>query len=163
MSVTSDPNKSTTFTVKLRKPENAERQVLYKDDHSEIFFDATLNCIGTLWNKPSYQHYKDVLKKLLDFIKVYNTPNYITDLNYESWNKKPEADNLFTSIIPEAAQNGLARVAVIAEPYVSQEFDATLRGSLARYEVKVEFFTNITQSVKWIERENKNSSIKVFE
>jgi len=163
VTIESEVNKFTTFTVKLRKPENAERQVLYKDDRADIFFDATLNCIGTLWSKPSYQHYKDVVKKLLDFIKVYNTPNYITDLINESWNKNPESDALFSTIIPEAARSGLLRVAVISDPYVSQQIESIVKTSLAPHQVKLEFFLNMNQCVNWIQHENKNTSVNVVE
>ena len=162
VTVSSELNKSTTFTVRLRKPENAERQILYKDDYSEIFFDANLNCIGTLWSRPAYQHYRDVLKKLLDFVKVYNTPNYISNFAYDSVNKNPEADVLFATIIPEAAQSGLIRVAIIAEGYVSPEFDMASRNNVAKHQVKLEFFTNMKQCMTWLQYENENASVNVF-
>src|SRR5690606_9041237 len=63
ISVTSELDKFTEFKVRLKKPENADRQILYQGEKAEIFFDATLNCLGVSWRKPDFQEYKTLLKK----------------------------------------------------------------------------------------------------
>jgi signal transduction histidine kinase len=160
ISVSSELNKFTTFTVKLKKLQNAERQVLYHDETGEIFFDATLNCIGTIWNKPEYQHYKALLKKVLDFIKVYNTPNYLTDLSVESSFSEKKKDILFMEVISEAARNGLSTLAAINPPPELRD-NKTLPERLAAVGVEVRYFRDFGKAMEWIEQCNKRSPTKI--
>lgn len=152
ITVESELNKFSRFTAKLRKPENAERQVLFEEESSEVFFDATLNAIGIVWKKPSPDPI-GVLRKIVEFIKIYNTPNYIADLS-AAGTEQTNNDMLFAYIIPETAGSGLKRVAVIRPETVSYE-NAALDNLLSYYKVKLEYFAEASKAFAWIHEENQ--------
>lgn len=154
IAVTSELNKFSHFIVKLRKPENAERQVLFADESSEVFFDATLNCIGIVWKNPSPDPI-GVLRKIVEFIKVYNTPNYIADLSAAGFNQNGN-DILFTYIIPETAASGLKQVAVI-RPDNGPADNNGLDDLLTLYKIKLRYFTEPSGANIWIQEENQQT------
>jgi signal transduction histidine kinase len=153
IAVTSELNKFSHFVVKLRKPENAERQVLFEDESSEVFFDATLNCIGIVWKNPSPDPI-GVLRKIVEFIKVYNTPNYIADLSAAGQDQNGN-DILFTYIIPETASSGLKQVAVIRPAEVPSYNNESLDDLLDHYKIKLRYFTQPSGAITWIQEENQ--------
>jgi signal transduction histidine kinase len=162
ISVKSEPNTFTTFTVKLRKPENAERQLLYHEPFAEIFFDARLNCIGTIWHKKvTVDQYKLVTKKVLDFINAYNTPNYLSDLSLEDMNNG-EMEEVFSAVLPEAVKQGLTRIAVIM-PNGDKASNMDGKAKLLSIGIHMELFGTMNDATKWIEKENSKDPVKIAE
>lgn len=157
ISVKSELNKFTHFTVKLQKPVNADRQILLAEETSEIFFDATLNCIGIVWKKPSDDPIT-VLRKIVEFIKVYNTPNYIADLSATPISQHAANEILFTYIIPETAGSGLKRVAVITPSASNGNHFANTEQLMSDYKVSLNYFSELNHAAKWIKTENELSS-----
>jgi signal transduction histidine kinase len=161
INVQSEVNKYTTFTVKLKKPENAERQILYQESFAEIFFDARLNCIGTIWHqKVTPEQYRIVTKKILDFIRVYNTPNYISDYSADENIHHADKESIFANVMPEAAKEGLGRIAMIV-PDIKKIDNATGRAMLLSYGITLEFFTKMSDAVRWIEKQNSVAAAKL--
>ncbi len=149
INVESEPNKFTRFNVRIRKPENAERQILYDDDSVEIFFDATLNCIGTSWRQPSDSHVEIILKKVLDFIKVYNTPNYLTDISVEGSSDGQGRNKLLAQMLREAATNGLRRIAIVLSPQVLHD-DDYLTNEISGIGIELKYFAHHGLATNWI-------------
>jgi signal transduction histidine kinase len=161
--VQSEVNKYTTFTVKLKKPENAERQILYQESFAEIFFDARLNCIGTIWHRRvSTEQYRIITKKILDFIRVYNTPNYVSDYSGEGTNHHVDKESIFSKEIPEAAKEGLSRIAMVV-PDIKKVDDPTGRERLSSFGITVEFFLKMSDAVQWIEIQNSLAAARLSE
>lgn len=155
ITVESEVNRYTLFTVKLKKPVNAERQLLYHEEDAEIFYDARLNSIGTIWNKPVNQaEYQLVLKKLIDFIQVYNTPNYISGPFVKGGMSAGERAATFVTIIPEAARHGLKRLAVTFEETLPDELVKEVKSKLSKMGVEIEVFHKLENAIYWIESKN---------
>jgi signal transduction histidine kinase len=164
IAVSSELNLFTTFTVKLKKPVNAERQVLYHSHYAEIFFDAKLNCIGTIWQaKISTEQYRNVTKKVLDFINAYNTPNYLSDLSLEEANGNTEMESIFAKLIPEAAKYGLTRIAAILPRHKLKTTDNSVKTTILKYAISLEIFDNMENATAWIDQQNINASLKISE
>ncbi len=155
INVQSEPNKFTTFNVRIRKPENAERQVLYEDESVEIFFDATLNCLGTSWRKPSDSHVETILKKVLDFIKAYNTPNYLTDISVEGSSDGQRRNRLLVEMLREAANSGLQRVAIVLSPQVLHDDDELAR-QVSGTGIELKYFAHYGKATDWIRKNRKD-------
>jgi signal transduction histidine kinase len=157
--VKSELDQFTSFTVKLKKPENAERQILYHSTYAEIFFDARLNAIGTLWQTPvTLEQHQSVIKKLLEFIKVYNTPNYIADLIISQYLPDPQTERLFCHAIEEASRNGLKRIAAILVGGHIQHFSKNVEDTLAKNKIVFQYFSHQQQAAEWVQRENEPHS-----
>lgn len=154
ISVESELNNFTRFTVKLRKPQNAERQILYREPVAEIFYDARLNCIGTQWLKPvSDQEYRDVLKKLIDFIRVYHTPNYLSSVFPEDSLHVKERFINFIKVIPEASANGLKRIGLTYTTKPLPDTVDQIKESLLSMGVEINFFPTLEDGFRWIDSE----------
>ncbi|HPM32337.1 MAG TPA: ATP-binding protein, partial [Chryseolinea sp.] len=157
--VESEMNRYTKFTVRIAKTENVERQSLHKEKYAEIFFDAQLNCTGVVWNGPvTSEQYRAVFQKCLDFVKIYNTPNYIADISHQGPISKEDQEWMFQSILPDATRNGMRRIAAIrpdvSDPIV-QEYLKGINQSLIKLGARQEFFPTMKDAMDWIQHENE--------
>jgi anti-sigma regulatory factor (Ser/Thr protein kinase) len=162
--VDSEINRYTRFTIFLRKPENISRQILYKENHAEIFFDAQLNSTGIVWNGPiTSTQYRDVFLKCLEFVKVYNTPNYIADITNQGSIERADQQWMFDMILPDAARNGLSRIATIrpdAADLLIQEYLTGINRTLSSLGVLQHNFITMDEAVGWIQYENEKGSLR---
>jgi len=162
--VDSELNRFTKFTILLSKPENIQRQVLYKEPFAEIFFDAQLNSTGVVWNGPlSSEQYRTVFQKCLEFVKVYNTPNYIADISQQGPVANEDQIWMFKEIIPDAARNGLRKIAAIrpdAAEGTVLDYLSGINKTLSSLGVHQEFFLTMKDASDWIELENEKVSFK---
>ncbi|HYF70287.1 MAG TPA: ATP-binding protein [Ohtaekwangia sp.] len=158
INVESELDQFTKFTVKLKKPENAARQILYQTGFAEVFYDAKLNYIGTLW-QPSvtYEQYYLGLKKLSEFIKVYNTPNYVTDLVIHDYMPTIFKEEAFIEIIRESAENGLKRAAMVTSTPLPLDFAQAFSTAIHPLGINVAYFSTHEQAVEWIRKESELS------
>lgn len=165
--VESEINRFTRFTVFLRKPENITRQILYQEPHADIFYDARINATGVVWRGPVTSHqYRTVFQKCLEFVKVYNTPNYIADISSQGPVERDDQHWMFTHILPDAARNGLRRIAAIrpdAADQLTKEYLVGINQTLSQLGVWQEFFTSMEEAVKWIQQENEKAALKFSE
>jgi signal transduction histidine kinase len=157
--VESEMNRFTKFTVRIAKTENVERQSLYKEPHAEIFFDAQLNCTGVVWQGPlTSDQYRVVFQKCLEFVKMYNAPNYITDLSHQGYISKEDQMWMFHTILPDATKNGMRRIAAVrpdvADPGV-QEYLKGINETLVKLGARQEFFLTMKEAMDWIQHENE--------
>jgi signal transduction histidine kinase len=163
IAIFSEVNRYTEFVIKLHRPENIERQVLYHQPHAEIFFDAKINCIETIWNGPiTSEQYRSVFKKCLEFVKVYNTPNYLVDLSRQGHIEKADQEWMFTQILPEAAENGLRRIAAIQPNAMDDHIQGYLKGiqqSALKLNIIQRYFTSCEAAMDWIQEENERKSL----
>jgi signal transduction histidine kinase len=163
--VFSELNRQTTFTVYLGQPENVDRQILYEQPYAEIFFDARLNSTGVIWKGPiSSEQYRSVFVKCLEFVKVYNTPNYIADLTEQGFIGRDDQQWMFTEILPEAAQYGMRRIAGVVAPNAEkavQVYYKGIRESLKKLGIEQEFFFSMSAAADWLKTENTKSSLSL--
>lgn len=157
VSVHSELNRFTTFTVRLRKPENAERQILYHESFAEIFFDARLNCIGTVWReRVTKDQYRSATRKIFDFIQTYNTPNYLSDFSIGDTVQNFNLENIFTHKAPDASTQGLSRIGVVVPGAVGPD-KIDIRTRMKSYGITLEFFATTSKAIAWIEEQNARS------
>jgi signal transduction histidine kinase len=160
--VSSEVNRQTTFTVNLGQPENIERQILYQKPYAKIFFDARINATGVVWHTPiSSRQYRNVFLKCLEFVKVYNTPSYISDLSDQGHIAREDQQWMFREILPAAAQYGLRRVAVVKPGHnQSSEYLAGINDNLAKLGLKQEYFLTFEEAVNWIQLEDSKLIVR---
>lgn len=160
--VNSELNKFTTFRVYLRKPVNVQMQILADEEHARIFYDATINATGVIWNGPvTTEEYKNVFSKCFDFLKAYNTPNWMADMSLQGYIENEARQWLFTTIIPEASRNGLKRIAFINKnpdtsesPYVHE-----IQALLLKLGMQYKSFPTFEKAFDWILEENRKASL----
>lgn len=163
--VASELNRQTTFTVHLGLPENVDRQILYEEPYAKIFFDARLNSTGVIWHGPiSSEQYRTVFTKCLEFVKVYNTPNYIADLTDQGYIAREDQQWMFNEIMPEAGQHGMRRIAAVVPASADKAVQVYYKGineTLGKLGINQKFFFTMQEASEWIRKENEKSSLSV--
>jgi signal transduction histidine kinase len=162
--VKSEINQFTEFTIRIAKPQDIERQVFYAESHAQIFYDATLNCTGIIWKGPlSGEQYRNVFLKCLECVKVYHSPNYLTDLTNQGSVNREDQQWMFNEIIPEAAKNGLIRIAIVrsdSKEKLIGEYMQGISGTVRNMGINQQFFVNRTEACEWIQNENEKAALK---
>jgi len=161
--VNSEINRFTEFTVRIAKPQNIERQILYDESHAQIFFDARLNSTGVIWNGPlTSAQFRSVFSKCLDFVKVFGAPNYIADLSLQGQIDREDQLWVFNIIIPDAVKNGLNRIAAvrpdIKDPAVREYLDG-INVTFKKLGVTQQFFQTMDEASDWVQEQNENVSL----
>lgn len=159
ITVDSQPGQFTEFRVRLKKPENAERQILFHGENAEIFFDATLNCIGVSWRKPDFAEYKMVLEKVLDFIMEYNTPNFLIDRAPAGLENEEKYHACLVRVLREAVKNGLMRLARILVPNEIHD-DNGFTAMLSSFGLEIRYFSHYGEAIAWISHSDGPSQPK---
>lgn len=156
--VDSEINRFTKFIVKLKKPVNIDRQNLFQDSYAEIFYDANINATGVIWKcEVTSEQYREVLTKCLEFVKYYNTPNYLVDLSKQGPISRGDQRWMFEEILPLAIKNGLKRIAAIRSdrfhPLIG-EYHSGLNETILRLGAEHRYFTSREDAFDWLRQEN---------
>jgi signal transduction histidine kinase len=163
--VESEINRYAKFTVCLQKPVNIDRQLLYEEDHAEIFFDAKVNATGVIWKCPvSSEQYRMVFKKCLDFVHSYNTPNYISDMSNQGSISREDQRWMFEEILPHAIENGLKKIAAVRPDInnpIVMEYLKGINENVMKLGAEQRFFPTLEDAFEWIRHENENATIQV--
>jgi signal transduction histidine kinase len=159
--VESEINRFTKFTISIPKPANIEKQILYKSASATIFYDAVLNCTGIIWDGPiSSEQYRTVFMKCLEFVKAYNTPNYIADLTRQGHILREDQEWMFHHMLPEAARYGLKRIAAVRpdknDPLLKEYF-AGINNTVLKLGIEQSFFFSFHEATNWIQLQNEVS------
>lgn len=163
--VESEINRYARFKVCIQKPVNIDRQLLYEEDHAEIFFDARVNATGVIWKRPvTSEQYRKVFKKCLDFVHSYNTPNYISDISNQGVVTREDQRWMFEEILPRAIENGLKKIAAVRpdmnDPIVI-EYLKGINDNVRKLGAEQRYFTCLDDAFEWIRHENENATIHV--
>lgn len=161
--VESEVNRYTIFRIRLKKPVNIERQILYQEAHAEIFYDARINTTGVVWKKQvTSEEYRSVFRKCLDFVRTYNTPNYLSDMTRQGAIAREDQVWMLESIMPPAIRNGMRRIATIlgdATNPIVQEYNLRLAKEIGALGADYRFFVSREEAYEWIRAENEKASI----
>jgi signal transduction histidine kinase len=160
--VNSELNKSTTFTIYLPKPENIEMQILYDKPYARIFYDAKMNVMGVKWTGPvSGEAYRKVFNKCLEFLLAYNTPNWISDISDQGPIPLEDQQWMFKTILPQAARNGLKRIAGVRPDANDEKILGYLNGikaTIATLDIEQAYFLDMAAATDWVMEGNEKGA-----
>ena len=157
--VKSSPNQGATFTVYLKIPENIGEQLIFKNDSVNVYFDASIEALCSIWQgEHTVEAFDHVLSLSIDFLKAYKTKNWISDIR-----KVPKRNELELNQIREKYKNeylkiGVNTIAVVVnkDDYELPEYTKKLDQIKSAYPVKYGFFQTFEEAHQWIENENKH-------
>lgn len=157
--VESELNKFTKFTLFLPKPENLQMQLLLDEPFAKIIFDATTNSTGVTWYGPvTSEQYRKVFSKALEFLSAYNTPNWVSDISRQGHISKEDQVWMMTTILPEAAKNGLKRIATIQpleNDFIVQDYLDAIEANISKFGIRYRSFVTEQETIEWIQDENE--------
>lgn len=163
--VDSEVNRFTRFIVTLPVYRDVEQQILYQSKYAKIFFDAKTNSTGVVWSGPiSSEQYREVFLKCLEFVKTFNTPNYITDLSNQGYIQREDQMWMFTSILPEAVRYGMKRIAAVRpdtnDPKLKEYFTG-IQKHVHQLGIEQRFFTGTEQAIMWLEEASNKNTVSI--
>jgi hypothetical protein len=137
-------------------------QLLLDEPFAKITFDATINTTGVTWHRPvTSEQYREVFSKALEFLSAYNTPNWISDLSDQGHIEKDDQVWMLTTILPEAAKNGLKRI-VSVQPleydFIIQDYLETIELNISKFGIRYKSFRTKQEAIEWIQKENEETT-----
>lgn len=152
--VESQLQKGTKFTITFPEMGNIEEQILLDNEIGTILYHASLNCLGIYWKKiGSVEASKAILIKSIDFVKTFQTPNWISDMSKVLDRNEKELNELRRSSKDELRKAGLRRVSIIlpnntSDTYVvNKEFEDV-------FDIELRVFHNLKDAKEWLEAVN---------
>lgn len=153
--VESQVNEFTRFKIYIKVPQNVQEQILLDDDYAKIFYDATINSTGVIWKKVvSHEEYKKVYNKCLEFLRIYATPNWISDQLHQGAADPTDIEWLLKFIVPDAALHGLRSAALIVHDQKDRQQVGFLIKKLAQLNVQGQSFYSYQEARNWIAQRN---------
>jgi signal transduction histidine kinase len=153
--VESEVDKFTRFTVHIKKPQNIKRQLLFEKPYAQIFFDASINASGITWQGTiTSAQYREIHTKSLEFFKAFNTPNFIGDVSKQGPIALDDQQWMLNTILPEAVQFGLKRIAVINSLELQEEsknYLNEIQNRLQQIGIVYQQFESKASSIEWLE------------
>jgi signal transduction histidine kinase len=160
--VESELNKYTKFTLQIPKPENLQMQLLFDEPYAKIIFDATINSTGVTWLGPvTSEQYRNVFVRSLEFLAAYNTPTWFSDISRQGYIETDDQVWMLHSILPEAAKNGLKRIAAVQPRVKDDKVKAYLDAiemNIRKFDIHFKCFTSVPETLEWIQAENKKAT-----
>lgn len=152
ISVHSELNKGTTFTLEFMKPDDVEGQLCYDSEYGQIYYNARLNTAGIRWKKQvTSEAYRELFNKSVDVLRIYNTPYWISDLRKQGTINPEDQLWMVTTIIPEAARNGLLWIVGIYDPAQhNEDYRERIKNAIEKAGSLVHFCTNTKEAETWI-------------
>lgn len=156
--VESELNKFTQFTLHLPKPENLKSQILLDEPYAKIIFDATTNSTGVTWHGPiTSEQYRKVFSKSLEFLAAYNTPTWVSNISHQGYVDEDDQYWMLTTILPEAAKNGLKRIATIhakESDFITRHYLDAIEANISKFGIRYKSFRSEEETIEWIHDEN---------
>ena len=139
-------------------------QILYDESYARVFYDAKMNTTGVKWFGPlTSDQYRRVFSKCLEFLKSYNTPNWLSDINDQGSVGPEDQQWMFTTILPEALKNGLQRIACVkldTNDIAVENYLKALTTTISNLGIPALFFANFEQASNWLMEENEKVALK---
>ena len=138
-------------------------QLLLDEPYAKIMFDATTNSTGLTWHGPvTSQQYRTVFAKALEILSAYNTPNWVSDISHQGPVSKEDQLWMFNTILPDAAKNGLKRIATI-EPYHNnhnhvRDYVNDIELNIGKFGILYKSFRTHKETIEWIMEETEKAT-----
>jgi hypothetical protein len=154
--VESTLHKGTTFTICFPKLDNLEEQILLDNKIATLYYNAPLNCIGINWKKTgTLPQTKDILRKSIDFIKNYQTANWISNITRVVDREEEELNAWRTHHNAELKRAGLKRIGIILQDELNHSEFINKKGFMNVYDVEMKIFSSTLDAKKWVKNENE--------
>jgi signal transduction histidine kinase len=152
ISVQSEPHKGTTFKIIFTQPDEVSKQIFHESDHVKLYYDGNLKLTVIQWkNAVSSEQYRGTFKIVLDSLKVYKTPGWISDVSKQGVISSDDQKWLVQSLGPEAIRHGLKRIAVIGfKDPLRADYYELIRKTSAANGLEFQVFGSMDEALEWM-------------
>jgi anti-sigma regulatory factor (Ser/Thr protein kinase) len=157
--VSSKIGKGSTFTITLPIPETLNEQILLDNTSARLYYDASLNAVGIHWKqKISTEEFKEFLLKAVDFVKTFQTPNWISNVSNVTDRNESELNVLRANVRADLKLAGLKRIATIMPKANFPDYEKRRDLMKPVYDAETEFFDTLEEAKRWLAEQNKESA-----
>ncbi len=154
--ITSKLGSGSVFTVTLPIPQTLNEQLLIDNAGARLYYDASLNAVGIHWKqKVSSHEFKEFLLKAVDFVKTFQTPNWISNVSDVTDRNESELNLLRMRVRADLKQAGLKRIATIMPKANFPDYEQRKAIMRPVYEAEIEFFETPEEAKEWLAMKNK--------
>ncbi len=161
--VKSEPYQGTTFSVHLKVPENVEEQLLFENEVVKVYFDGFIDSLCTIWQTDhTNEQFEQVLGLSLEFLKIYRTPNWISDIRKVPQRDEDRLNKIREKYSREYLTIGIKRIAVVLSSTDYNETDLNQKKKQIEdaYPVTYGFFESFDDAYQWIKKEGGLTHVK---
>ncbi len=154
--VESKVNVGSTFTLTLPLSVNVEDQTVMETDYFRVFYDAYSNTTGIIWKRNvSDEEYREAFIKNLEIFRQFKTPHWISSMNGIEPASPKNQQWLITSVVPDAIEYGLKKLAVVLDQELSDEYHEYVNLVVNKLKplVMCGFFKTMDEAKAWIGEE----------
>lgn len=154
ISVASKLNEGTTFTIAFKVPEKIDGQLCYRSEFGSIYYNATTNTVGIVWDKQvTSEGYRHLFSKCREMVQLYNTPTVISDMRKQGSISGEDQLWMVNAILRDSIRNGLRNVCGIYDPLQHNEAYRKKIEAVGKQEgITIKFFTTKRDAEAWIEK-----------
>lgn len=170
ITVESELNRFTEFTVVFPKLQNINRQIVLDEPYGEVFFDATMDVMGIAWHRQvTSQEYRKILNCALELMKEQKPPSWLLDISKRGLIDDEDQAWVLTEVLPTCFKLGLKRLAVVSITELTNSailFRDKNKEVFEKYGIKVNVFKTSFDAEKWLAKERpdrivEQASVKV--
>jgi signal transduction histidine kinase len=152
ISVQSEPGKGTIFKIIFTQPDEVSKQIFHENESVQLYYDGNLKVTVIQWKgSVSSEQYRDTFKVVLDSLKIYKTPGWISDVRRQGVVSAEDQQWLVQSLGPEAIRYGLKRIAVIGfKDTVRSDYYELIRKTSAANGLELQVFNSMEEALEWM-------------
>lgn len=144
------------FTIILPIPHTLNEQILLDNAGARLYYDASLNAVGIHWKqKVSHAEFKEFLLKAVDFVKTFQTPNWISNVSDVTDRNESELNVLRVKVRADLKLAGLKRIATIMPRANFPDYEKRRDIMKPVYDAETQFFETLEEAKLWLEEQNK--------
>lgn len=152
VSVESQLNVGTTFTVTLPIPPDLDKQILLENEAALLYYDANINNTIISWKRHiTSKEYREVFETVVKTLPVYNSPSWIADMRKQGVIAAEDRQWFLNHILPEAAKCGLVRIATIGLKDLSRKaYYEDIQLKVAELGIELKVVDSLEEAKQWM-------------
>jgi signal transduction histidine kinase len=152
ITVTSEPDKGTTFKLVFTQPDEVNRQIFHENDAVQLYYDGNLKITVIIWKRDvTSKEYRDAFTVVFNSLKIYRTPGWISDVRKQGLVSAEDQGWALQTLAREAIENGLKQIASIGfDETKPSGYYEMIKKSAAEHGVQYRVFNTMEEAMKWM-------------
>lgn len=151
ISLESEPGKGTVFKLVFTQPEEVSKQVFHENDAVQLYYDANLKITVIVWKRNiTSEEYRDTFMRVLDSLKIYKTPGWISDIRKQGNVSEDDQQWLLRTLAPDAIASGLRQVAIVGFNKNDSIYYKFIEKVATEYAIQFRSVATMDEALKWM-------------
>jgi signal transduction histidine kinase len=150
--VQSAPDRGTSFRIVFTQPEEVSRQVFHENDAVQLYYDGNLNITVIQWKRQvTSEEYRKTFAVILDSLKVYKTPGWISDVRKQGFVSDEDQLWLLNTLAVDAIKSGLKQIAMIGFNDAQKEkYYGRIKKVSSQNNIRLHVCDSMEEALQWM-------------